>query len=1009
MGFFDNRIFASFNTLFSRVVNNSNATIVGPTTTLTGEFPQDVTFTRLYEYYNGWPQIKRSIDVEHQKFMGAGIKITSNNEEFNEFIKKWWEITNADKKWSAFFLSVFITGNGLMERQFAPSEQHNQPLLANIEQVPMQTIFRIYRDQFGNDLKLVQVIDGIFKEIDPEFYIRMTINNPDRQAFGKSEFFSVAAPRRVTNEVDPMTQEPSNASRVMESILDSEAELVDAQTEIKKIVAKPKIFGSFPGMPQVQLEKIEKEMQDPNNKKYFWAFNKEAKVAEAQVSDQGKFDKYQEDLNNLIALAGGFPEKIITNPGGFSYASSVTPMDVIDERMANLRSEGTELIRDGLLRPLAKTFGFDDFDEYDVEVAFLPIVRKLKFEEVLQIPDNIVPPEEKREMLGDLQISLNDELYQSAMSKLEDQQAQQLQQEQANFETTNQTNIEKGQPKILTGPGEEQPEKSPLEKDRPVPNMGGAEYLLKNPTVFEAYIGDLVKKGITERLEMSNVKAPTSPSNSVNNTTSGRDPNSQIIDEPPSSTAPPTDLVATEPTQSEPPKVSDPAVLDKLDQEIPKNVEDPREVPPNNQPAQQGKLEATQQPEAGPGDVGVLMPDEDGYGGPTNITAPDLVEANPQDVPPPEIFDPTLQEPTAQDDQPFVANGKPEKTPKGQGIGPIQPTMVTEPGGSDNNIPTDMIGVDPKQTEEPKETVVEPVNSSGLGPGQFVDAFDEKMDNDNKAIMDQPPSFPGGLPPQGLGTTDDGSRGLDLTEEPLTKPEEPPSKPSNVPEVIDKDKKRLENEERTMQLQQSKQKKPEPEIPIAEEKKPFDESKVNRDKGKFASKPGAKGTDKKTPKKAAKSKSSTPKKLSKDIAELIGDQWDNDMNFEDREDFLRKHFGANKEEARAQGSDVWSFSDFSDSEQVNIHQAMVKAELDGKIDWEWNKLPKTKRTQLAIDSGVPKDTAKKMAGLQDWQDVMAGSDGFLRAHGNTVLDYLVGNGTVTKDSAGNKIKKGKKK
>ena len=92
MGFFDNRIFASFNTLFSRVVNNSNATIVGPTTTLTGEFPQEVSFERLYEYYYGWPQIKRSVDVQHQKFMGSGIKITSNNPEFNDFIERWWKI-----------------------------------------------------------------------------------------------------------------------------------------------------------------------------------------------------------------------------------------------------------------------------------------------------------------------------------------------------------------------------------------------------------------------------------------------------------------------------------------------------------------------------------------------------------------------------------------------------------------------------------------------------------------------------------------------------------------------------------------------------------------------------------------------------------------------------------------------------------------------------------------------------------------------------------------------------
>ncbi len=806
MGFFDNRIFASFNTLFSRVVNNSNATIVGPTTTLTGEFPQDVTFERLYEYYNGWPQIKRSVDVEHQKFMGAGIKITSNNEQFNDFIKKWWEITNADKKWSQFFLSTLITGNGLMERQYAPSETSNQPLLANIEQVPMQTIYRIYRDQFGNDLKLVQIVDGIFKEIDPDFYIRLTINNPDRQAFGKSEFFSVAAPRKVTNEVDPMTQQPSNPGRVMESILDSEAELVDAQTEIKKIVAKPKIFGSFPGMPQVQLEKIEKEMQDPGNKKYFWAFNKEAKVAEAQVSDQGKFDKYQEDLNNLIALAGGFPEKIITNPGGFSYASSVTPMDVIDERMANLRTDGGELIRDGLLRPLAKSFGFDGFDDMDVEVTFLPIVRKLKFEEILQIPDEVVPPEEKREMLKELQVSLNDELYDNAIMKQEQQQQQQQDQEQANFDTTNKTNMEKGKPPPSDGPpmlakpgggfgGDEPEERSPVEKDRPVPQMGGPEYLMRNPKAFEGYISKLVE----ERLEMGK-DYPTSVPNSVNNTTSGRDPNTQpITDEPPSSTAPPTDLVATSPTQTQPPKVTDPDVTDQLNQEMPQD--DPRVVPPNNEPNPQAELKAAQQPEAGPGDVGVFLPDEDGYGGPpdTNVETPDTVEASPDMVPgnpydnapgpeEPQSFDPTLREPTERDDQPFASNG----VQRGQGMGPIRDTIVSEPAVQ-TKPPTNMIGVDPERTEEPNDTAWDDVftnKRAKLLPGQYYWTEDDE-NPEVQDIGDQPPSFPGGLPPVGNGTNDDGVRGLDLTKPdvdgtksdiaPITKPEGIAVKPTNAP------------------------------------------------------------------------------------------------------------------------------------------------------------------------------------------------------------------------------------
>jgi len=493
-GAFSNRIFASFNTLFSRIVNKPNASIIGPTKTLTGEFPEDVTFERLYEFYNGWPQIKRSIDVEHQKFIGAGIKITSNNERFNDFVSMWWETVNADKKLSQYFLSVFITGNGLMERQFSEDGK-----LGNIEHIPMQTIFRIFRDQFGNDLKLVQVIDGIFKEIDPQYYMRWAINNPDRQAFGKSEIHSLAAPRKVSARVDPNTGEPQNPTRTMLSLLDAQAELQNAEVEIKKKMAKPRVFASFPGMPADQLKKLEAELDDPNSDKYIWAFNKEAKMAEAQIMPASKFDKYGENVDNMISLGSGFPEKIITNPGGFSFASSQTPMDTIDQRMATLQVEATELIKDELLRPLAESWGFDHFDDMDVEVTFMPSIRRLRMEEILAFPDNVVPPEEKRELLKEQQIALDDEIFNGVMATQQMQLQQQDKMEQDKMSQANK--IEDARLEMdktdatnrfaIKTP--ETPERSELEQDRPEPTI---KNVMNVPNVRE-----LIVEAVQEALQ----------------------------------------------------------------------------------------------------------------------------------------------------------------------------------------------------------------------------------------------------------------------------------------------------------------------------------------------------------------------------------------------------------------------------------------------------------------------------------------------------------------------------
>lgn len=577
-----NRIFASFNTLFSRIVNKPNASILGPTKTLTGEFPDQVSFERLYEFYNGWPQIKRSIDVEHQKFIGAGIKVTSNDERFNNFVKMWWETVNADRKLSEFFLSAMITGNGLMERQFTEDGK-----LGNIEHIPMQTIFRIFRDQFGNDLKLVQVVDGVFKEIDPQYYMRWALNNPDRQAFGKSEFFSLAAPRRITARVDPMTGEPSNPERTMISLLDAQAKLQNAEVQIKDKMAKPRVFASFPGMPSDQLQKLEAELDDPNSDKYIWAFNKEAKMAEAQINPATKFDRYGENVDNMISLGSGFPEKIITNPGGFSFASSQTPMDVIDQHTGTLQVEASELIIDQLLRPLADTWGFDHFDDMEVVVTFMPSIRRLRMEEILAFPDNVVPPEEKRELLKQQQIPLDDEIYDGVMvqQQLQLQQQQQMQQDAMMHQQsmdTGKMDIEKQ--KLSQGVGVNTPkapgtpERSPNEKDRPEPTIKNVRNVPNSrEALLQIFVEALEAAGIgptqhTIITEPNKRMSPVGPSNvalpeQVNNLTSAIDDKP----EPPQITDP---TIAAMMTQT---PVEDP--MDQHNVDMPDNPVMPQETP----------------------------------------------------------------------------------------------------------------------------------------------------------------------------------------------------------------------------------------------------------------------------------------------------------------------------------------------------------------------------------------------------------------------------------------------
>jgi len=403
--------FQTFNNYLSNIVRKRNASVVGPSRQITGEFPE-TTFPRLFEYYHGWDQIKRSIDTMHQKFMGAGIEIRSNSEEFDDFLHKWMEVANFQKKMSDFFLSVFITGNGILEKQFTEDGR-----LGNIAVIPMQTIYRIFRDEFGNEVKIVQNIDGIFKELDPQYYVHWMINNPDRQAFGKSEFNTLAAPRKVSSKIDPDTGEAINPERNLVSLLDAQAELQNAEVEIKRLMAKPRIFASFPGMPQQQLSKLQEELSDEASSQTIWAFDKKAEMTEAQMNAQGKYQEYGKNVDSHIDIGTGFASQVITHPGGFSYSSSQTPFDVLDQRMVDMQSDAKEMLRDHVLRPLSDSWGIANFDEIEVEIFFQPSVRRLTIEDIQRLPLDAVSPKEKREILKALHVPLDDKEFDAFQKK----------------------------------------------------------------------------------------------------------------------------------------------------------------------------------------------------------------------------------------------------------------------------------------------------------------------------------------------------------------------------------------------------------------------------------------------------------------------------------------------------------------------------------------------------------------------------------------------------------------
>jgi ppGpp synthetase/RelA/SpoT-type nucleotidyltranferase len=183
-------------------------------------------------------------------------------------------------------------------------------------------------------------------------------------------------------------------------------------------MGKPRLLVSAPGMPRDQMNQVQAEMADPNTDQYIWIFDKPVDSKELQIQAQSRFDDYGDNVDAHIDIAMGFASKVISNPSGFSYSGSQTPFDVLDQRMTDMQKDASELLVDNLLKPLAESWGFKEFEEMEVEITFTPNVKRLTMEDIRGLDPESVAPKEKRKMYEKLNIPLDDTLYDEYQNEL---------------------------------------------------------------------------------------------------------------------------------------------------------------------------------------------------------------------------------------------------------------------------------------------------------------------------------------------------------------------------------------------------------------------------------------------------------------------------------------------------------------------------------------------------------------------------------------------------------------
>jgi hypothetical protein len=471
------QIFAGTMNFWSRKPNN--ASIVSRADQYAGEYAKELPFTRYYDYYHGTPSVKRNINSIHKRWMGSKIDVKSESPVFDNLWKYWSMASNFIPKLKEFSHDTLITGTGLFERQY-----YNN-MFANLDHIPTKTLWKMFRDEFARKLTIFQMNKGDIKELSPTNIIVMTINNPERDAVGKSEMYAIAVPQKVTGKVDE-TGTPINPDRYLPSILDMKTRLNFAHMEMAEKQAKSRWILQFKNAKDAKRQKeIERSLENDAESKYMTVTDSEVVGTPIHFPKDVANERYLDDMDKQINQTAGFPGNVIDETQS-GFASAQTPIQDLAQRIEDMQNDLSMIIENEVFKPLCEQW---DLDFYTVKpkLVFSTFVEKLTFEQLvnlLKVPDLPLADTERRDTLSEFIPNMDDAAYEK-WKKENDQKLQ-----------------EQRQHELATGSKKTDDPKNPrpdIEKGAPKPDKSSEMHpILTNPKSFEKYVENLIEEKAKE-------------------------------------------------------------------------------------------------------------------------------------------------------------------------------------------------------------------------------------------------------------------------------------------------------------------------------------------------------------------------------------------------------------------------------------------------------------------------------------------------------------------------------
>ncbi len=371
--------------------------LIAPLSTVSwGESPA-ISFSTLLNNYLSDTEIAMGIDFLAEAIVGPGFYITSDDDKAKEIVEEFCSEVNLDNLNLMIAKEVIAFGNSFIEK-IEPDD------LINLKHIPISTIWKVKRDEFGKVENYEQLIGGKIVELEPDRIIHFKFNAMNNSPFGYGLLHQLSAKKKYVMRLSDGTVK----ERMIPSLLELKWLMED---DMRKILHRyvPRHVYEFEGASEdfVSNQANVIKSLEPEQDFVFGGKGIKLSIHEVSIDPRARFEAFIEHFDNQRLIGLQTPVfKLFTTPG-FTEASAKEATRMAERKVLAIQRFLKRLIEREIFRPLVEQAGLD-WNTVNLRLKWgLPERPEVRLEDIQRFVDlNIISKEEARRILSKLGLEL---------------------------------------------------------------------------------------------------------------------------------------------------------------------------------------------------------------------------------------------------------------------------------------------------------------------------------------------------------------------------------------------------------------------------------------------------------------------------------------------------------------------------------------------------------------------------------------------------------------------------